>query len=753
MPDNNIIIKSLLNVFPCVASFYDFKENDQEISRRAIPGIIKYAFNHSVIETNSEAAFVAFLEKYDKADTSHKLPAGLTFSDIMDTLSGNLSVNALIAQLEVTARELSLPEIQAPMITRLKKRFVINTPKKRALLRILAFKLAQKYPDLKWHYDLLLQLPVSPENQIEPAHETAGVTITFHLQGQGEIIAPSDVAWLKHELSECIEYLRLENHIHKKIIETIGATSFNLRAPKKPGPQNEPRLYNEAFRNVMAIAHQMSVRWLLSEYSSPQKKLIIVVHSGLLTEANPTIQRILEFRLTAESGIYLTDFAHLCALYTYVKANFELYAQYPPRATGYSGDIWSVNYFLSYSYYDYIPCLLKEKMLPRSIEDPSYKDFKRALHFPEYNGHSSFGALKAMQRFPKSALLLTEIAKVLRTRRMPFEADVVLANLLLSSPRNLAARLMRMLIYSNIAQTQSDFLSANLAFERAEAEGDFIVRYCEPESDIWYEIGALHFSRAMKYLKLLRDKYPAFQAEVKQADPLDQLGKAKEAFLKSMTISPCGKALNSLYMFIYTLCLIELLSAEEKPAGKKTKTLPIDIQGVFRSICTRVFCSIGWLNDEAPMTDNNPENTFQDYLFTINLVIARNDNLLLCRSYIPFIKYVIALFLWDFTPGGITPQICRMTLEWLEIARKETEKIVEDNISVYHVATGNISADEFLLHIRDTIDIIHQHVTDDDLKQENDSPLLRTKLQKLSNIKLMLLELDRFHTESIFFGA
>lgn len=209
--------------------------------------------------------------------------------------------------------------------------------------------------------------------------------------------------------------------------------------------------------------------------------MIIIIHAGIMTEANLTIQRILEFSLNAESGIYLTDFAHMCALYATVKAGFELYAKNSRRSTGYSGDIWAVSNFLSYSYFDYIPCLLEEKMLPRSIFDPSYEDFKMTLLFPEQAGYCFFGAIKAMHRFPQSALLLTEIAKVLRARLMPYEADAVLANLLLTSPLNLVARLMRMLIYSNIAQTQSDFLSAQLAFERAEAEGSFIVNYCEPK--------------------------------------------------------------------------------------------------------------------------------------------------------------------------------------------------------------------------------------------------------------------------------
>jgi hypothetical protein len=134
------------------------------------------------------------------------------------------------------------------------------------------------------------------------------------------------------------------------------------------------------------------------------------------------------------------------------------------------------------------------------------------------------------------------------------------------------------------------------------------------------------------------------------------------------------------------------------------------------------------------------------------MVIARYENLILCRSNIPFIKYTVALSLWDFTPT-ITPQICRMTLEWLKQAAIETEKLIADNISVYHVAYGNISADKFLLLIRDTIDVIYQHVTDDDLQQEHDSPLVRGKMKKLSDLKLMLLDLEHSCTEPAAFSA
>jgi len=748
MPNKDAVIKAMLSAFPSVESFSDFKENDREISRRAIPGILKFAFNHGVIDTAEESSFLAFLEKYAVAQNEVKLPPGITFPDVMDKLAGNLSVNALITQLEVTAREMALPEIQASMITRLKQNFVTNTPKKRALLRILAYKLSQKYPDLNWNYDLLLQLPASPDDRISLVHETAGVTITFHLQGQGEIIFPPDVAWLKHELSECIEYLQLENHISKKVIETVGATAFNLRSPKKPGPVDEPRLYNEAIRNALAISHQMAARWLLSDFSNLQKKLIIVMHAGILSEANPVIQRILETPLAGESGIYLTDFAHLCARYASVKVGFELYAKHAYPLTGHTGNLWLVNHFLSYSYYDYIPCLLEGKMLPCSTEEPSYEDFKRVLHFPEQAGQTMFGAIRAMHRFPQSVLLLTEIAKVLKARNMPFEADTVLGNLLLSHPFNLVARLMRMLIYSNVAQTQANFPSAKLAFERADAEGEFIVSCSQPESDIWHEIGVLNFSRALKYLQYLKDKNPAHR-DIKIEDVIQYLEKAQNAFMKSMTVSATGKALNSLYMFGYTLCLLQLLPVDKKSAGKDKNA---EARDVFKDVSTRVFRNIGWIRTDAASADHKLDKTFQNLFLTINLVIARYDNLVLCRSNIPHMKYMFALILWDFAPA-ISPQTCQLTLEWLKLSRREAEKLIKDNVSVYHVACGKISAEKFIEHVQNTIDVILKHVTEDELKQEKDLPQLRAKFAELSNIKLMLLELDRTQTEQIILCA
>ncbi|MDD4242519.1 MAG: hypothetical protein PHG54_13915 [Smithellaceae bacterium] len=692
-----MIVDALLSAFPTAASFYDFRDNDREISRRAIPGIVRYAYNHSVIETPTEAAFAAFLKKQDDRRET-KTPAGLTFPDVLLTLAGPLSVNALIAQLEVTARELCLPSVGASMITRLKKRFVVNTPKKRALLRLLAFKLGQKRPELNWRYDVLVQLPAGSADSTQIPQETSGVTITFHLQGEGAVIVPADVAWLKKELSLCIDYLCLGNLIHKKTLETIGATSFNLRAPKKPGPADEPRLYNEAVRNLMAIAHQMSARWLLSDQGDPRKKLLIIIHAGPLEEAPAAIQRIVGFRISNESGIYLTDFAHLCALSASVKAGFALYAPNAYRATGAGSNIWLVTHFLSLRYYDLIPCLFDEKMLPRCVSDPSYEDFRRALHFPEQAGACSFGAIAAMHRFPQSALLLTEIARALFARQMPFEADAVLANLLLSHPLNLTARLLRMQIYASIAHGQADAETAAIGFARARAQGDFIVGHCEPESDIWHEIGVLHFGQAVKYLQFTCRKQTAGRRQIGLADILALLDQAQDAFVRSMSVSAGGKALNSLYMFGYTLCLLDLLAGED---GRRKNS--VDVGGIFNRVSNRVFRNIGWLADSSARSGGTQNKSLQDLLATITLFIARYENLVMCRSNIPHMYYMFALILWDFAPAR-TPQLCRGILSWLGCAQNAAEKLTADNLSVYSVVCGNIGVEAFLANVQNAAD-------------------------------------------------
>ncbi len=586
-----------------------------------------------------------------------------------------------------------------------------------------------------------MQLPPSYHAQVERRQEKSGVTISFHLQGRGEIIVPTDVAWLKNELASCIEYLRITGHVQNKMVETIGATSFAFRSLKEPGPPDEPRLFAPAIRVMLAIAHQMSVRWLLCPHSSSKKQLMMMIDAGPIPDAHKFDFPLPENNVPDDSGIYLTDFAHLCASIANIEGFRRCDSQHYSMNV-YKGNIWSVIYFWPNHYYDYIPCLLKEKMLPASIAAAGYKEFQRALHFPEQNNHSSFGAIAAMHRFPQSSLLLVEITKVLRARQMHHEADAVLKHLLLCNPNNLAAHFMRMLIYSHFAVNEPDFTTSGLAFERGLAEGSYITESLDANCEVWSAMGTLHFSRAMKIFRYLRYDSPSVAKPVKKESILEHLRKAKECFLRGLAASPAGQSDICLFWLQYTLAFIDLFSVDEKLLSGNHPLPLLDHKNVFRQSSRRLLKNIGWIRNDTPMNAEIGKEDLANIQRTAMHTFSKNENAIMGRNYIPYMQYLLGFVIWDFS-ARLTPLICKTILSLFKSARMKVEKLRQDNISVYAIFGCYIPADEFIAHIDQMSGLIRKFITDDDLKKGDDLPIHPAKERKMSEIKLMLLEMDR----------
>ncbi|PKN50860.1 MAG: hypothetical protein CVU55_15095 [Deltaproteobacteria bacterium HGW-Deltaproteobacteria-13] len=486
----------------------------------------------------------------------------------------------------------------------------------------------------------------------------------------------------------------------------------------------------------------MAVRWLLSEYSSPHKKLIIIIHAGLVAETNLVIQPLLETKLTGETGIYLTDYAHLCARVAEVKVGFEGYKNKSTSEESYISDVWTVKFFKSYNYYDYIPYLLEERMLPVSQTGLSYSKFQQALYFPEMFSESPFEALRAMHRFPQSSLLLIEIAKVLRARQMPYEADAIISNLLLSDPHNVIARTMRMLIFENIAHSHTDFHISELAFNRAIAESEFIIRRCNGEEAIWCEIGLLYYGRAKKYINYLRGDNASNTHNIHKEDVLNSLKKANEFFLNGMAASPTGKDASSLLFFMCTLGFIELISTGENLFDKTAYPILTDKHDVLRKVGTRFFIEIGWLRNAVSPEGNVNESAFYALLLVLRNIVARFENSMLAKGYIPYVKYLTCILIWDFAPF-LTTGICKHILGLLNEACIETEKLILENVLVYQISINFISADKFLSRIQEATDIINNYLTADELKKDDTSLINQDQLKEMSKTKFLLLELDR----------
>lgn len=746
MADSNAVIVAgptgdaaqgaLRSMFPTAASFLTFRDHDREIAQKAIPAILRFAFQESVITAENEKAFLDFLKKTRGPAGDRRLPPNVTFGDLIETLSEHLSVNALVAQLDHLARTLGMPAVRAPMITRLKKNFLANTPKKRALLRLLAFRLAAKHPDIPWDYELLLQFPSNASGAEDVFPEKAGAALSVHLQGRGDIITPADVAWVKNELAECVNYIRMAGHPHKISPEIIGASSFALRCSKDPGPPDEPRLYARAVRILLAVAHQMSVRWLVFPQMSPGKRLSMMIDAGPKPEARPLDIPPGENALWDDSGILLTEFARLCA----GLANLKGFKPCRPAGPAPKGPLWSVVNFWPNHFYDYIPRLLGEDMLPAHATGEEYDRFRQALLFPELSRTGSSGALAVMHRCPQNSLLLLEIAKVLRARRMPHEADAVLTQVLMSHPDHPTARFMRFLTYFYMAADKRDFASSSLAFERALAESSRITGQSDTDSEVWAAVGLLHFSRAVRLIRLIRDGNAPETGSIRPQDILDQLDEAKQCFYRGLAASPTGQDMNCLFWLLYALSFREFFMADPALLRRRSRTAWTDRRDIFRRVAGRVLENIGWLRPQKAASggDDDADKVLEAAL----LLFTRYENAMYGRSYMPAAQYLFGMLLWDFCPC-LTPAVCRAVLDLLAKARATAQKLVADRLCVYTVMAGYIPADVFMTRIDKITNLIRKLAPENSRATGSESLISVAQERKLSRIKLMLLEADR----------
>jgi len=734
----NIAEKTIKSMFPSEASFLSFKENDGEIYRQAMPAITRYAFNHAVIDQEDEKAFIEYLKRNSNIATKRPLPDEDTFAGVLTAINGKASVNTLIKQLEKISHLIGFSPVSATMVTRLKQNFIANTPKKRALLRLLAFWMAENRPEFGWHYEALLRMSSKALNQARSPQEKAGVTISFHLRGQGEMILSSDITWLKNELSACVDYLKLDEQIHKKAIEAIGTTSFSIRILKKQGPPDVPILYQQAIRNAMAVAHQMSIRWLLCTHSTPRKRLIMVISAGRASEDRRFDLQLPENVPANDTGIYLSDFAHLCAEINNIKG-FRRCPSTPAFKSDTGNNIWSLSYFWPNHYYDYVPCLLENDMLPKSNTGPDYEAFHSALLFPESCVTRSFGALEAMHRHPQHTLHFIEIAKLLRARQMHHESEEVISRVLLAEPENLAARYIRLLAHGHLANREKSIGASLPSFDRSITEGEHILKYLGPDAEILWAMGIVHFNRAIKLLHYLRRRPTTSAEAVQPEDILNYLKTAANYFRKGLAASAAGQTEPCLFWLQYALSFIELFSGKENKIFDLKITLEDD-KNIFRQAGARTLRTLGLLPNHTLSTSDGIDDELS--LKAALMIASKNKNTMLGRSYIPYIQYTYAMVLWDFSPRRTAP-VCRIVRYLLDQARINAEKLIHDNLSVYHVFSGFMFADQYIRHIDHAIDIIKTFFPDDDMARGNDFSIGKAKEQKMSRTKLMLLEVDR----------
>ena len=174
---------------------------------------------------------------------------------------------------------------------------------------------------------------------------------------------------------------------------------------------------------------------------------------------------------------------------------------------------------------------------------------------------------------------------------------------------------------------------------------------------------------------------------------------------------------------------------------KQTNDILLDSSNVFIKNGIRLFAELGWLSDEILPDASITESTLNSLLTIIASINARHENSMLSRSYIPYVKYLFGILLWDFAPL-FTLGVYNMVLNLLNEARTETEKIIADKLSVYQISVNYIAPDEFLMRLQYTIDLIKKITTSNDLTSGDNFLSDPEKIKEISQTKLILLELN-----------
>ena len=709
---------SLLGMIPSMEAYTDFKADMRKGFSDVMPELVGYAALCGLIRENSETALMAFIEANPLA-TSFSVE-GRTFPGVLDQVLGARSVNSLLENLNMFAKRFRMMPIQASMFSRLRKHFNPNTPKKRNALRLLAFWIGLKRPELGWTYDMLLNLGSTGLTEPSTVEETEGIRIGFALQAAGDILDLKAVDWLKSELHKCLYDLNLHYIQPNRIAFTLSTAHIDI--PKAAGPSGEPRLYAKAVRDSLALAYQMPIRWALSEHSSQQRSMIVAISAGPFDQAEKYIQALFSAKKSGITPIRMTDFARLCAKIADIKVTFNKEVQ--ELATGFPGAgyarVWQVDFFWAYLYYDFVPELLEEDVMPTTRE--AYEAFRNELFFPD-QADSRNRALSAIRNFPQDSLLAVEVVRILIAKRMLYEADEVLSIILASYPLHVVARTCRAIIYHYLSMYQADTELAEAFFARAVREIDILEKNHPDEAEAHTEAGLLYYTRAIQLLSTFRkgDSHIDRKETVENSTCL--LKKALHLFNKSAAIAPITD-MRAEFWIRQARILMMMLDKDE--ATLLSRRMMSDQYDIVYNISRQSFKILGWLRDDSPEAyrffEDRLNNQMKQYAEDVSVT-----------NFSPSLKCIFAGYLWNTLPK-MSVGMAKLIIFLYHEAIQDVERLWRLNIGVYSASgcyTLIQTPDHFINNARKFIKIL-EDVLKDDLDRADDYLIARDKIRSVA---------------------
>lgn len=697
---------ALLAVFPNLETLHNFiKKSD---NRKLFHSFITFAFQEGIIQACDENAFTRFIQTHAKDNSAYSPPMDLTFEELLkkkkELLHINISERALTDRVNalILKKKIALPKLTNTMLTRLKKE-PADTPHKRNALRAVSFWLGYERPDLdpSWNYETLLKL-CHETNQPQSYNE--GVRIGLTLSSRGDVIGHDAVVWLKNNVKNYIQgSIHLFPYGSWGKVKSHDITTIYIDFPKE-GRANYPTSYKRSIRNAISVAHQMAIRWALSDYCTKNRFLSIGIATGDFANLDNYLLPILNAKLPGDPVIRMTDYTHQCILISDIRTVF---CPNPKEATLFNGEalnIWWVSGLWSSIYWDFIPHLLEDEIMQNK---PASVDLlNQFFMFPEQLEEKiEPNAVTRFFSFPHNTLLGIEIAKTLYYRQSFWEANEILRIVLSIDPTNLNARALRMVIFRNLAIEAPSHAIAGIQFKRAEEEAQFILENCNTlDEDFYCEYAVINLSKALNILRRMRKNddsdahFPDFRQL--QSEVSDLFTRAEKLFERGIMVSPTGY--RSIYLLVCTQIVRDILQTHDEFYTEPRKPISAP-KREYRQKALDIFVALNWVRKDAS------GQIQYDYLEKIlTQSFSRHDESVTLKAYRPTLFFCFAVVLWDFFPIR-TVNIVKHALQFLQATIPMARELAKQNLCIYSYTRcyGEIlKPATFIQHIEKSIQMI-----------------------------------------------
>ena len=714
---------ALLAVFPTAETFTQFCGNSGNL--KIVRSFIDYAVRNAIIDAYDENRLREFIRSHarDPEDGTPLNPLNFEglFEKKEDLLELNLSTRALTDRINalIAEQKIDLPKVSNSMLTRLKKE-PADTLHKQNVLRSLAFWIGHERPHLgpKWNFETMLKLCREGK---QSADYTEGVRIGFALYGRGDIIGHEILTWLKKDLKEYIDQ-SMGRFVYGRWgkVRSHDITTLYVDFPKEE-ETSDPASYRRCLRSAVSLAHQMAIRWALSRYFTKNRFLSIGIAAGDYASLDNYLLPILNAQLPGDPVIRMTDFARQCLLINDIRA---LLCSRPNEMTLFNGEtltIWWVVGFWSEMYFDFVPCLLEDEVLrndPSSVEALTQLIWSCAKIKPQLTTSDGSNALMIFYRFPHNSLLGIEIAKTLCYRRRFWEALEILRIVLSIDPTHLNARVLRMLLFRNLALDAPSYSIAENLFKQVEHEALYIQENCAFQAEDFYcEYGLLYLARAMLTVRTIRESNGSFQGMVEvqrlKETVFLSLDKAETLFEKGMTVSPSG--IRSAYLVGSVRVLTAILHNDEDIFVNPEK--PIDGKpDIVKQPSRNIQWQLGYLRE-----DLSQERQY-DFMERIFMKLYRiHDDSISLQAYRANTHFRTAVSWWDFFPIR-TIAIAKKALQLLNDALDMAKAVEKDDVCIYSFTRTYgemMPAPEFIRHMERSIQMIKDKAGGDLSKRDD----------------------------------